>query len=64
MTTKSSAGESKRALRPFTEVLKMIYRAPLDLLEEVTTGMADQIFVNSCFTAGVFAQAFPLLSEP
>ena len=24
--------------------------------------MADQIFVNSCFTRGVFAGAFPLLS--
>ena len=77
----------RRALRALVKVLKMLYRAPLDLLEargsgvfkerqEVTTGawaraygrpplggLADQIFVNSCFTAGVFAQAFPLLPE-
>lgn len=25
-------------------------------------GLADEIFVNSSFTAGVFAEAFPLLS--
>ncbi|CAE7864099.1 ALG2 [Symbiodinium sp. KB8] len=45
-----------------SSVLKSLYRAPLDFLEEVTTGLADQIFVNSRFTAGVFAAAFPLLS--
>jgi len=44
-------------------VLKMLYRAPLDFLEEITTGLADQIFVNSNFTAGVFAEAFPLLQQ-
>mmetsp|Transcript_856 Transcript_856/g.1916 ORF Transcript_856/g.1916 Transcript_856/m.1916 type:complete len:443 (+) Transcript_856:50-1378(+) len=41
--------------------VKKCYRAPLDLMEEVTTGMADVIFVNSRFTAGIFAEAFPLL---
>ncbi|CAE7473227.1 ALG2 [Symbiodinium natans] len=46
-----------------SSVLKSLYRAPLDFLEEVTTGLADQIFVNSRFTAGVFAGAFPLLSR-
>jgi len=40
---------------------KRLYRAPLDLSEELTTGMADVIFVNSKFTAGVFAEAFPIL---
>lgn len=40
---------------------KRLYRAPLDLLEEVTTGMADTIAVNSKFTAQVFLQAFSRL---
>jgi len=40
---------------------KRLYRAPLDLSEELTTGMADVVFVNSKFTAGVFAEAFPIL---
>ncbi len=31
----------------------MLYRAPLDYLEEVTTGMADTVFVNSGFTKEV-----------
>lgn len=30
--------------------LKSIYRAPLDWFEEITTGMADRILVNSNFT--------------
>lgn len=42
-------------------LLKRIYRAPLDALEELTTGLADVVFVNSEFTAGVFAEAFPTL---
>jgi hypothetical protein len=33
--------------------MKMLYRAPLDYLEEVTTGMADTVFVNSGFTKEV-----------
>jgi len=42
-------------------LLKWLYRAPLDLLEEWTTGLAQVIFVNSKFTANIFADAFPLL---
>eukprot|EP00405_Crypthecodinium_cohnii_P046566 CAMPEP_0206575526 /NCGR_PEP_ID=MMETSP0325_2-20121206/30131_1 /ASSEMBLY_ACC=CAM_ASM_000347 /TAXON_ID=2866 /ORGANISM="Crypthecodinium cohnii, Strain Seligo" /LENGTH=462 /DNA_ID=CAMNT_0054080413 /DNA_START=26 /DNA_END=1414 /DNA_ORIENTATION=- len=42
-------------------LLKKAYRYPLDLAEECTTGIADVIFVNSKFTAGVFAEAFPIL---
>jgi len=42
-------------------LLKRLYRAPLDFLEEQTTGLADLVFVNSNFTAGVFAEAFPSL---
>jgi hypothetical protein len=33
--------------------MKKLYRAPLDYLEEVTTGMADTVFVNSGFTKEV-----------
>ncbi|KAM9783045.1 alpha-1,3/1,6-mannosyltransferase ALG2 [Neosynchiropus ocellatus] len=43
--------------------LKKLYRAPIDLLEERTTGMADMILVNSQFTAGVFRETFRSLSE-
>jgi alpha-1,3/alpha-1,6-mannosyltransferase len=31
-------------------ILKRIYRAPIDLLEEWTTGMAHIVLVNSKFT--------------
>jgi hypothetical protein len=34
--------------------MKGLYRLPLDYLEEVTTGMADRIFVNSGFTKEVW----------
>ena len=37
------------------------YRAPIERLEEVTTGMADRILVNSEYTAGAFRRAFPRL---
>jgi alpha-1,3/alpha-1,6-mannosyltransferase len=39
------------------------YRAPIDRLEEVTTGMADRILVNSEYTAAAFRRAFPHLQE-
>ncbi|XP_028673240.2 alpha-1,3/1,6-mannosyltransferase ALG2 isoform X1 [Erpetoichthys calabaricus] len=42
--------------------IKQLYRAPLDYLEELTTGMADCIVVNSQFTAGVFKHTFKSLS--
>lgn len=44
-------------------LLKRLYRAPLDWLEETTTGMADRVLVNSRFTAGVFRQTFPRLKD-
>ncbi|XP_061445498.1 alpha-1,3/1,6-mannosyltransferase ALG2 [Rhineura floridana] len=43
--------------------IKRIYRAPLDWLEEYTTGMADCILVNSCFTANIFKETFKSLSH-
>nr|XP_057940470.1 alpha-1,3/1,6-mannosyltransferase ALG2 isoform X2 [Doryrhamphus excisus]XP_057940471.1 alpha-1,3/1,6-mannosyltransferase ALG2 isoform X2 [Doryrhamphus excisus] len=42
-------------------MLKKMYRAPIDFLEERTTGMADLILVNSQFTAGVFRETFQSL---
>lgn len=39
-------------------VLKRMYRAPIDYVEEVSTGKADRILVNSKFTAGVFCRTF------
>ncbi|XP_030014088.1 alpha-1,3/1,6-mannosyltransferase ALG2 isoform X1 [Sphaeramia orbicularis] len=42
--------------------LKKLYRAPIDWLEERTTGMADLILVNSQFTAGIFRETFHSLS--
>nr|XP_056713844.1 alpha-1,3/1,6-mannosyltransferase ALG2 [Euleptes europaea] len=44
-------------------LMKSLYRAPLDWLEEYTTGMADCILVNSCFTATVFKETFKSLSH-
>ena len=40
-------------------LIKRCYRAPLDRIEESTTGAATLIAVNSRFTAHVFADAFP-----
>ncbi|GFZ07557.1 UDP-Glycosyltransferase superfamily protein [Actinidia rufa] len=45
-------------LAQHTTVLRRIYRKPIDLLEEITTGMADLILVNSKFTASTFANTF------
>uniref|UniRef100_A0A6B2E8G2 Alpha-1,3/1,6-mannosyltransferase ALG2 n=1 Tax=Phlebotomus kandelakii TaxID=1109342 RepID=A0A6B2E8G2_9DIPT len=43
-------------------VLKRIYRAPLNYLEEMTTGMADRVLVNSKFTRRIFKSTFRRLS--
>eukprot|EP00042_Codosiga_hollandica_P028005 m.143999 g.143999 ORF g.143999 m.143999 type:complete len:281 (+) comp52655_c0_seq1:83-925(+) len=42
-------------------VAKRIYRAPLDWLERVTTGMAHLVMVNSNFTQRTFHATFPTL---
>jgi len=41
--------------------LKYLYRLPIDWLEEVSTGLAHVVVVNSKFTAAVFRQTFPTL---
>lgn len=38
--------------------LHRAYRAPLNWLEQATTGMATRVLVNSEYTAGVFAATF------
>ena len=46
-------------------MLKSLYRAPIDYLEEKTTGMADTLLVNSKFTASIFRHTFKTLDvEP
>ncbi|XP_065764528.1 alpha-1,3/1,6-mannosyltransferase ALG2 [Muntiacus reevesi] len=44
-------------------LIKRLYRAPIDWLEEYTTGMADCVLVNSRFTAAVFRETFRSLSH-
>lgn len=43
--------------------MKRWYRVPFDWVEEVTTGLADAIVVNSLFTKGVFKEAFPRIEK-
>ncbi|KAG8572238.1 hypothetical protein GDO81_011988 [Engystomops pustulosus] len=44
-------------------LVKKMYRAPIDWLEEKTTGMADCILVNSQYTAKIFTETFTSLSH-
>ena len=44
-------------------ILKRLYRLPVDAFEEFSTKMADEIVVNSKFTASVFAKAFRFISK-
>ncbi|OQV13302.1 Alpha-1,3/1,6-mannosyltransferase ALG2 [Hypsibius exemplaris] len=43
--------------------LKRMYRAPIDWLEEYTTGKADCVLVNSHFTDGIFQDTFQSLKN-
>ncbi|TXG66721.1 hypothetical protein EZV62_007996 [Acer yangbiense] len=45
-------------LAQHTTLLRKIYRKPIDFVEEITTGMADMILVNSEFTGSTFANTF------
>lgn len=42
-------------------VLKRLYRLPFDIIEQITTGMADRIVVNSNFTKRIFLRTFSAL---
>lgn len=39
-------------------LIKRLYRMPLDFLEELTTGLADTVLVNSHYTQSVFQNTF------
>lgn len=43
--------------------LQALYRGPLDFIEQVTTGMADMVLVNSGFTQKIFLSTFPFLAR-
>ena len=43
--------------------IKRFYRRPLDWFEEVSTGAADEILVNSNFTKNVFRDTFRSLKD-
>ncbi|CAN6558285.1 unnamed protein product [Malus baccata var. baccata] len=49
-------------LAQHTTLLRRIYRKPIDFIEEMTTGMAHKILVNSKFTASMFAKTFKHLA--
>eukprot|EP01138_Halocafeteria_seosinensis_P004509 gb/GECG01004612.1/.p1 GENE.gb/GECG01004612.1/~~gb/GECG01004612.1/.p1 ORF type:complete len:461 (+),score=34.44 gb/GECG01004612.1/:1-1383(+) len=44
-----------------TSKLKRLYRLPFDVAEQVTTGLADRIVVNSRFTKQIFMETFTAL---
>ncbi|KAJ1906211.1 Alpha-1,3-mannosyltransferase-like protein [Coemansia sp. IMI 209127] len=50
-------------MAPHNTMSRKLYRLPFDLLEEFTTGEADEILVNSRFTQGTFREAFPHLTR-
>jgi len=49
-------------LAPRRSALQRLYRAPFDLLEELTTGLADAVLVNSRFTRAAFGATFRRLA--
>jgi len=57
-TTKSPATANKKP-----GFLSRLYRTVFDQLEEITTGTAHAIMVNSKFTSRVFKDAFPSIQD-
>ena len=51
----------RQAPRAEELALRAAYRLPFDLYEELSTGCASRVLVNSAFTASVYGAAFPLL---
>lgn len=41
-----------------SSLIRRVYRGPIDYVEEITTGAADRILVNSQYTKAVFALTF------
>ncbi|XP_074370378.1 uncharacterized protein LOC141711670 isoform X2 [Apium graveolens] len=50
-------------LAQHTTSLRRVYRKPIDFVEELTTGLADLILVNSKFTASTFVKTFKHLDS-
>jgi len=50
-------------LVPHDRWLYRIYRWPIDCSEELSTGLADRVLVNSRYTAAAFRRAFPRLGS-
>lgn len=50
-------------VKPGTNFLKSLYRKPLNYIEEVTTGKADAILVNSKFTSRIFHETFKSIEK-
>lgn len=48
-----------KLLADHESLLKKVYRAPFDWLEQWSTGLSDVIVVNSKFTRSVYSSAFP-----
>ena len=44
-------------------IARRLYRMPFDIIEEVTTAMADRVLVNSRFTQRTFNNEFTLISH-
>ncbi|KAJ2357950.1 Alpha-1,3-mannosyltransferase-like protein [Coemansia sp. RSA 2618] len=53
-----------KLLAPRATLWQRVYRAPFDVLEQMTTGEADMVAVNSRFTQETFRAAFPRLPLP
>jgi alpha-1,3/alpha-1,6-mannosyltransferase len=55
-----STGGGARVRAP-VRLLRWLYRLPFDILEELCTGCASRVLVNSSFTAGVYQTSFRVL---
>ncbi|XP_058789843.1 alpha-1,3/1,6-mannosyltransferase ALG2 [Phymastichus coffea] len=51
-----------QVLTTYETKLKKLYRVPLNFLEEITTGLADKIYVNSLYTKSVYKDTFKKLN--
>ena len=51
-----------KLLADHESIVKKIYRAPFDWLEQWSTGLSDVIVVNSKFTKSVYREAFPKIT--
>lgn len=59
----SSSSLSPAGPTGLIRLFSAIYRKPLNMIEEATTGEADKILVNSEFTSNIFEQTFPELKR-